>query len=85
MALIGIVITLPPGSDDAIKLTSRGPVIYTQTRVGIDKRTTGDRPNDPRRKQDIRDARSRSHVPHDDGGRGAGTGGGMGREATMAG
>ena len=55
VALIGILITLPLWIliAVAIKLTSRGPVIYTQTRVGIDKRTTGDRPNDPRRKQDI--------------------------------
>lgn len=36
-----------------IKLTSRGPVLYSQTRVGIDLRQGGVLPNDPRRKQDI--------------------------------
>ena len=36
-----------------IKLTSRGPVLYHQTRVGLDSRRSGIRPNDPRRKQDI--------------------------------
>ena len=37
----------------AIKLTSRGPVLYSQTRVGLDKRLAGQRINDPRRKRDI--------------------------------
>jgi lipopolysaccharide/colanic/teichoic acid biosynthesis glycosyltransferase len=36
-----------------IKLTSRGPVLYTQTRVGLDLRKSGIRPNDPRRRQDV--------------------------------
>ena len=36
-----------------IKLTSRGPVLYKQTRVGLDSRRSGIRPLDPRRKQDI--------------------------------
>jgi len=55
VALLGIILTLPLWIliAIAVKLTSRGPVIYTQTRVGLDKRTTGDRPNDPRRRQDI--------------------------------
>jgi lipopolysaccharide/colanic/teichoic acid biosynthesis glycosyltransferase len=55
VALVGILLTLPLWIliAIAIKLTSRGPVIYTQTRVGIDKRATGIRPNDPRRRQDI--------------------------------
>jgi lipopolysaccharide/colanic/teichoic acid biosynthesis glycosyltransferase len=55
VALLGILVTLPLWIVIAIliKLSSRGPVIYTQTRVGIDKRATGDRPNDPRRRQDI--------------------------------
>lgn len=55
VALLGILITLPVWLLIAIviRLTSRGPVIYTQTRVGIDKRATGNRPDDPRRRQDI--------------------------------
>ena len=55
VALIGIVLTLPVCLVIAlaIKLSSRGPVIYTQTRVGLDKRNTGIGPDDPRRKQDI--------------------------------
>lgn len=55
VALIGILLTLPLWIliAIAIKLTSRGPVIYTQTRVGIDKRSTSNRPDDPRRRQDI--------------------------------
>jgi lipopolysaccharide/colanic/teichoic acid biosynthesis glycosyltransferase len=55
VAALGILLTLPLWLliAVAIKLTSRGPAIYTQTRVGLDKRTTGDRPNDPRRRQDI--------------------------------
>ena len=36
-----------------IKLTSRGPILYVQTRVGLDSRRSGIRPNDPRRRQDI--------------------------------
>jgi lipopolysaccharide/colanic/teichoic acid biosynthesis glycosyltransferase len=36
-----------------IKLTSRGPVLYHQTRVGLDLRRSGIRPNDPRRRSDI--------------------------------
>ena len=55
VAIVGIVLTFPIWIiiAAAIKLTSRGPVIYTQTRVGLDKRTTGIPPNDPRRRQDI--------------------------------
>ena len=37
----------------AIKLTSRGPVFYTQTRIGLDKRDTGIRDDDPRRRRDL--------------------------------
>lgn len=36
-----------------IKLTSRGPVIYRQTRVGLDQRNSGERQNDPRRRLDL--------------------------------
>ena len=37
----------------AIKLTSRGPVLYTQERVGLDRRVTGTGPDDPRRVRDL--------------------------------
>jgi lipopolysaccharide/colanic/teichoic acid biosynthesis glycosyltransferase len=55
VAILGIIITAPVWLliAIAIKVTSRGPVIYTQTRVGIDQRGTGIRSNDPRRKQDL--------------------------------
>lgn len=36
-----------------LKLTSRGPVLYHQTRVGLDSRRSANRPHEPRRKQDI--------------------------------
>jgi len=36
-----------------IKLTSRGPVLYQQTRVGLDSRHSSARALDPRRRQDI--------------------------------
>lgn len=55
VALIGLILTLPVWLliAAAIKLTSRGPIFYTQTRVGLDIR--GRRPprNDSRRRQDI--------------------------------
>lgn len=55
VAVVGIVLTLPLWLliAVAIKLTSRGPVLYTQIRVGVDSRGTGLQPNDPRRKQDL--------------------------------
>lgn len=55
VALLGILLTLPLWLliAVAIKLTSRGPVLYTQVRVGVDKRGTGAQPQDPRRKEDI--------------------------------
>jgi lipopolysaccharide/colanic/teichoic acid biosynthesis glycosyltransferase len=37
----------------AIKLTSRGPVFYTQERVGLDRRVPGADPNDRRRTRDL--------------------------------
>ena len=37
----------------AIKLTSRGPVLYTQERVGLDRRTPGVTPGNHRRVRDI--------------------------------
>jgi len=36
-----------------VKLTSRGPVLYTQTRVGLDARGSGSRRNDSRRRHDL--------------------------------
>ena len=55
VALLGILLTFPLWIliAIAIKVTSRGPVVYTQTRVGLDKRNTGIHPGDPRRKLDI--------------------------------
>jgi lipopolysaccharide/colanic/teichoic acid biosynthesis glycosyltransferase len=54
VAVIGLVLTLPVWLliAAAIKLTSRGPVFYTQTRVGLDTRRIGERP-DSRRRHDI--------------------------------
>jgi lipopolysaccharide/colanic/teichoic acid biosynthesis glycosyltransferase len=37
----------------AIKLSSRGPVLYTQERVGLDRRIPGDSPGNRRRVRDI--------------------------------
>ena len=37
----------------AIKLTSRGPVLYTQERVGLDRRTPGVNPGNHRRTRDL--------------------------------
>jgi lipopolysaccharide/colanic/teichoic acid biosynthesis glycosyltransferase len=37
----------------AIKLTSRGPVLYTQERVGIDRRSRRSDGGDPRRRRDL--------------------------------
>ena len=37
----------------AIKLTSRGPVLYTQERVGLDRRIPGDLPGNRRRVRDM--------------------------------
>lgn len=54
VAVIGLVVTMPAWLliAAAIKLTSRGPVFYTQTRVGLDARRVGERP-DSRRRHDI--------------------------------
>jgi len=55
VALLLLLLTLPVWLliALAIKLSSRGPVLYTQTRVGLDKRVSGIRPNDPRRRRDF--------------------------------
>jgi len=55
VALLGILLTLPLWIFIAIliKLTSRGPVFYSQTRVGLDSRRSGMRVDDPRRRDDM--------------------------------
>jgi lipopolysaccharide/colanic/teichoic acid biosynthesis glycosyltransferase len=55
VALIGLLATLPLWLIIAalVKLTSRGPVFYTQTRVGLDSRTDNGRRPDSRRSHDI--------------------------------
>jgi lipopolysaccharide/colanic/teichoic acid biosynthesis glycosyltransferase len=55
VAIVLLVVTAPAWLLIAllIKLTSRGPVLYNQTRVGLDLRRSGIRPNDPRRRSDI--------------------------------
>ena len=55
VAVVLLVLTAPVWIAIAliIKLTSRGPVLYHQTRVGLDSRRSGIRPNDPRRREDI--------------------------------
>ena len=55
VALLLIALTLPLCVliAIAIKLTSRGPALYSQTRVGIDTRGTGIRADDPRRRHDV--------------------------------
>jgi lipopolysaccharide/colanic/teichoic acid biosynthesis glycosyltransferase len=55
VALLGLVVTLPLWLLIAalIKLTSRGPVFYTQTRVGLDTRDPGNLRHDSRRVHDL--------------------------------
>lgn len=55
VAIIGIIVTLPLWVliAIAIKLTSRGPVFYRQTRIGADTRTTDAQRQDPRRVRDL--------------------------------
>jgi len=36
-----------------VKLTSRGPVFYTQERVGLDRRSAGPQPHNRRRRRDL--------------------------------
>ena len=54
LALVALIIATPLWIAVAIlvKITSPGPVLYSQTRVGIDRRR-GSQRNDPRRKHDI--------------------------------
>jgi len=55
VALLGLLVTLPLWLVIAalIKLSSRGPVFYTQTRVGLDTRDPGDQRHDSRRVHDL--------------------------------
>ena len=54
VAVAGLIVTAPLMAAIAvlIKLTSRGPVFYTQTRVGIDRRAFGVPPGNTRRRSD---------------------------------
>jgi lipopolysaccharide/colanic/teichoic acid biosynthesis glycosyltransferase len=54
VAAVGLLVTAPlmAAIALAIKLTSRGPVFYTQTRVGIDRRALGVPPGNTRRRAD---------------------------------
>jgi len=55
LAVLGLIVTLPIMLLVAalIRLTSRGPVFYTQTRVGLDRRWSGDDADNRRRNADI--------------------------------
>jgi lipopolysaccharide/colanic/teichoic acid biosynthesis glycosyltransferase len=55
VAAVGIVITAPLMAVVAVlvRLTSPGPILYSQTRVGLDRRGSGGRPNDSRRRADV--------------------------------
>ncbi|MES2124530.1 MAG: sugar transferase [Gemmatimonadota bacterium] len=55
VATLGLILTLPLWLliAIAVKLTSRGPVFYTQTRVGLDQRQRFPARDDSRRRADI--------------------------------
>lgn len=55
VATLGLVVTLPLWVliAIAVKLTSRGPIFYTQTRVGLDSREPTPGRTDSRRRHDI--------------------------------
>src|SRR3989449_10738984 len=55
VAAVGLVVAAPLMMTIAlvIKLTSRGPVFYTQTRVGLDRRMAGRPPGSTRRRLDV--------------------------------
>jgi len=54
VAALGLVVTAPLMAiiAFAIKLSSRGPVFYTQTRIGLDRRAVGEPPGNSRRRTD---------------------------------
>ncbi|SRR6266508_1839514 len=54
VAAIGLLLTAPlmAAIAAAIKLTSRGPIFYTQMRIGIDRREPGVPPGNSRRQSD---------------------------------
>lgn len=55
VAAVGLVLSIPVLLliALAIKCTSRGAVVYSQERVGVDRRRTGQVDHDPRRKHDL--------------------------------
>ena len=55
VAVLGLIAFLPVGAviAMAIKLTSRGPILYTQTRIGLDRRTQPARATTPKRFKDL--------------------------------
>lgn len=55
VALVGLVLTAPLMLVIAVlvRLTSRGPILYTQTRVGLDRRRDEDGEPDSRRRRDV--------------------------------
>jgi len=55
VAVVGLVLTIPFMLIVAValKLTSRGPVLYTQTRVGVDRRNRASSPDISRRRSDV--------------------------------
>lgn len=55
VAALGLLLTLPLMIviAVAVRLTSRGPILYTQTRVGVDRRASGDVPAGRARRRDL--------------------------------
>ncbi len=55
VAALGLLLTLPlmVVIAVAVRLTSRGPILYTQTRIGVDRRNDGDEPAGRARRADL--------------------------------